>query len=287
MNQRARIALAKETLSILEQGQYINSEGDEIDLSATLEQCLRDTRCFEPEALDMVHQQVQRQSVPHARTDFAVSNESTLSCAARLLAEMPDLRLAVLNFASAKTPGGGFLNGSQAQEESLARSSALYPSLLECPDYYNAHHAAGTALYSDRIIYSPRCPVFRDDAGRLLDEPYLVDFITSAAPNAGALRQYEPHAVAQLPEVLARRSANLLNVAAYYDCDALLLGAWGCGVFQNDPVQVADAFAHGLAPGGAFHGRLALVMFAVLDRSPEQVVCQQFADRFQCAVHNP
>ena len=35
----------------------------------------------------------------------------------------------VMNFANAHRPGGGFLNGSRAQEESLCRCSTLYKSI--------------------------------------------------------------------------------------------------------------------------------------------------------------
>jgi uncharacterized protein (TIGR02452 family) len=78
----------------------------------------------------------------------------------------------VLNFASAKNPGGGFLNGARAQEESLARSSALYPCLRKS-GMYDHHRASGDCLYTDWMIVSPEVPVYRDDeTGALLGEAF-------------------------------------------------------------------------------------------------------------------
>src|SRR5207253_843688 len=100
--------------------------------------------------------------------------ETTLASARRLVAA--GQRPAALNFASAKHPGGGFLNGALAQEESLARSSALYACLVGNP-MYTFHQAQSDALYTDYAIYSPDVPVFRGDDGALLPEPYLCSFI--------------------------------------------------------------------------------------------------------------
>jgi uncharacterized protein (TIGR02452 family) len=47
----------------------------------------------------------------------------------------------------------------------------------------------------------------------------------------------------------------------------LVLGAWGCGVFKNDPEQIAELFRSALA--GRFRGAFTHVVFAVLDSSGE------------------
>ena len=96
--------------------------------------------------------------------------------------------LAILNFASAKNPGGGFSSGSQAQEESLARSSGLYSSIIGQPAYYQANRKFGSTLYSDHAIYSPDVPIFRNDEGELLSAAYTASFITMPAVNAGTLK---------------------------------------------------------------------------------------------------
>src|SRR5205814_6075588 len=124
--------------------------------------------------------------VPSGReTRFEVTNETTLDAARRLAAE--GHRVVALNFASARHPGGGFLKGAIAQEESLCRSSGLYESLRD-HEMYRYHAPMPGGMYTNYAIYSPDVPVFKNDDGELLAEPYLCSFITSPAVNAGAIR---------------------------------------------------------------------------------------------------
>ncbi len=118
------------------------------------------------------------------------------------------------------------------------------------------------------MILSPGCPVFRDDAGALLDRPQEVGFITSAAPNAGAAADTRPDELPAIPDVFRRRSEYVLALAAAYGYRRLVLGAWGCGVFRNDPAVVAAAFAGHLR--GIWAGRFERVVFSVLDSSPSR-----------------
>ena len=126
------------------------------------------------------------------------------------------------------------------------------------------------------MIYSPHCPVFRRDDGVLLEQAYFVDFITTPAPNAGAVQQNEPSLVAQIEGVLRERASKLLGLAAHHRCDVLVLGAWGCGVFSNDPAMVADIFRELLQPNGLYWRRFRKVAFAVLDTSRSQGTYQAF-----------
>ena len=149
-----------------------------------------------------------------------VTYESTLQAAHRL-----GSGAACLVFASAKNPGGGFLGGAKAQEESIARSSALYPCLLAVPEFYAFHRAQRDLRYSDRVIYSPGVPVFRDDKGNLLDQPHTATFLTAAAPNLGAIIRNQPEHAADVPAVLVRRARRVLEVAAAHGHRTMVLGA--------------------------------------------------------------
>src|SRR5205823_7936071 len=93
-------------------------------------------------------------------TRFEVANETTLAAARRLLTA--GLRPVALNFASATAPGGGFLSGARAQEESLARSSGLYACLVGNA-MYEFHRPRHDPMYTHYAIYSPDVPVFRTD----------------------------------------------------------------------------------------------------------------------------
>jgi uncharacterized protein (TIGR02452 family) len=275
-----RKSIAQDTMSILERGDYIAPGGARVSLAGRVRECLAGTRCYLPEQLSELQEEVLSQSAPFAGTSFGVTNETTLQAARRIAGSGDYSRIGVLNFASARNPGGGFLGGAHAQEESLARSSGLYPSLLKCEQHYQYHRKQSSLLYSDRMIYSPVCPIFRTDDGTLLDQPCLVDFVTSPAPNAGAIRRNEPESVAKIASTLQERSGKVLAILANHQCDAIILGAWGCGVFQNDPAMVAEVFKFHLAKGHQFNGRFRTVLFAVLDNSPTQSTITPFNERF-------
>jgi uncharacterized protein (TIGR02452 family) len=274
MKRSLRADLARETVEIVERGSYASATGRVVDIAQPIRDCLEATRYFPPEALERLRTDVLGHQGADRATVVEVVNETTLSGLARVLS-LGQGPVAVLNFASAKNPGGGFLNGSQAQEESLARSSALHASQMRAWDFYASHRASSSLLYSDAMILSPGCTVFRDDDGQLLDEPRLAAFITSAAPNAGAAANNRPEELPSIPGVFRRRSEYVLALAASQGYRQLVLGAWGCGVFRNDPGLVARSFADHLKHGN-WSGRFDRVVFSVLDTSPDQATFRAF-----------
>ncbi|MGW3206310.1 TIGR02452 family protein [Streptomyces sp. NPDC001135] len=278
MSARLR-GIAAETEQIVAAGRYRAPDGREVSLAAEIEAARRGTRMSGPEPVPVRETDTARADTGAARegdTVVEVTGESSLE-AARRLADAP---VAVLNFASARNPGGGYLNGAQAQEEALCRASALYTCLLTARSFYDHHRAHRDPFYTDRVIHSPAVPVFRDDRGRLLAEPYRAGFLTAAAPNAGVVRRTEPERAAELPGALAVRAERVLETAAAHGYRRLVLGAWGCGVFQNDPAQVAGAFRALLGPGGRFARTFEHVVFGVLDRTPGAVVREAFTRAF-------
>jgi uncharacterized protein (TIGR02452 family) len=129
MSRERRAQIARETLDILERGWYVAPSGQTVSLHEALANAAADTRLYLPHDYDILLGQVA--TVPSfSQTTIAVTRATTLGAAQALAAEYPTL--ACLNFASAKNPGGGFLSGSQAQEESLARASGLYSTLHSC-----------------------------------------------------------------------------------------------------------------------------------------------------------
>ncbi|MEV5610756.1 TIGR02452 family protein [Streptomyces sp. NPDC052225] len=250
--------IAQSTEKIVEAGTYETGDGRTVWLADALARARAGTRMYGPDAVEIP-------AAPSAAAaSVEVTGESSLDAARRLTGERPD-PVAVLNFASARNPGGGYLNGAQAQEEAVCRSSALYTCLIEVPEFYAHHRADRDVFYTDRVIHAPGVPVFRDDRGRLLDTPYEVGFLTSPAPNAGVIAQRTPERVPEIPAALASRAERVLEVAAAHGYRRLVLGAWGCGVFRNDPAQVAEAFRTLL--DGRFTGYFEQVVFAVLDRT--------------------
>ncbi|GHB10657.1 MULTISPECIES: TIGR02452 family protein [Streptomyces] len=268
MSARLR-GIARETEAIVEAGYYRTPEGREVTIERALTAALSGTRLYGPEPVPVAVLDTDRTPV------IEVTGESSLHAARRMTGASAG-RVAVLNYASARNPGGGYLNGAQAQEEALCRGSALYVTLLRAPEYYAHHRAERSAFYTDRVIHSPGVPVFRDDRGRLLDTPYTAGFLTSPAPNAGVIRRREPEHAHGIPAALASRAERVLEVAAVRGYRRLVLGAWGCGVFQNDPAEVAGAFRALLADGGRFAGHFEQIVFGILDRDPDSAVRAAF-----------
>lgn len=141
-------------------------------------------------------------------------------------------RKAVLNFASYKNPGGMFLKGSGAQEEMLCHGSFLYNVLRSFRGYYawNNEHK-NRALYTDRAIYTPG----------ILFEDTLCDVITCAAPNIGVGLKYNNADLDENRCVLDQRMCFIRDIAEENGVETLILGAFGCGVFKQDPEDVCRA----------------------------------------------
>lgn len=267
------IAAANE--AIISAGHYDSPDGQRVPLSAMVATACEGTVCYTPA---MLADLLTGAEPADAATVIEVTGEPSMS-AARRLHDAGAGEVTVLNFASARSPGGGYLSGARAQEEDLCRLSALYTTLLRAPDFYAAHRADTGLAYSHRVIYSPDVPVYRDERYRLLAEPYRVSFLTCAAPNVGALSRDRAD-ISGVPRMLAERAAGILAVAARNRRRSLVLGAWGCGVFRNDPLQVAAAFRSSLIHPGRFAYVFDHVVFAVLDRALGQHNLTTFRDTF-------
>lgn len=279
MSRGQRAKQGQETVGVCDRGWYELPGGQRIEIREAVARCVRSATLHRPTELQQLADQLQ----PAARTvatEYRVTNETTLAAARRMVCEEGKAKSLALNFASAKNPGGGFLGGSQAQEESLARSSALYPSLISQNGYYDANSVYRSALYTDHMILSPDVPVFRDDDGEFLDRPYLLSFLTAPAVNAGAIAANSPALNSQVLPTMKVRLTKLLALAAAKGYEHLLLGAWGCGVFRNAPAAIADLFAAALLDDPRFCNRFVSVHFAVLDTQPGERIYRPFADRF-------
>lgn len=163
---------------------------------------------------------------------------TTMDTANGLLEKLQDEdagKVAVLNFASAKYAGGGWLSGANAQEEALCRTSNLYFSINSVPEYYEIGRMS-KADYTDAIIYSNGVEFWLNDKGEELDKPYKVDVITCACPNAnangGQMFGFDTY---------VQRLRKIIHVAELHGVDTLLIGAWGCGVFGNDAKTIKKA----------------------------------------------
>ena len=263
MDAAALSAIAAETVAICAAGTYTTPAGTTVDLRSSLAAAIAGTQIRDPRNL-----LVQPIRPRPTATPITVVPESTLDAIRHLAA--PGRHTAALNFASARNPGGGFLHGTVTQEESLAYASGLHACLSSVPEFY-ARGRAGNALYPDLVIWSPNVPFFRDPWHNLVETPVTASVITAAAPNAAALRLSDPGLLPGVTPALGRRIEMILALAAEHEVDCLILGAWGCGVFGNDPAVVARLFARALGPGGPYHQAFAQVVFAIPDRGDSTV----------------
>jgi uncharacterized protein (TIGR02452 family) len=262
LNRKQRAEIANETIELLERESY-TLDGDVISLAASLKSMRDGTVLYTPKALATVLQSL----MPPApkKTKIETRNCTTFA-AAKSLVDDGYLNPLCLNFASAKNPGGGFLSGSQAQEECLARASGLYQSLKQEKLYYDNNRSCNSSLYTNHIIYSPSVPIFRNDDDALLLNPYTVSIVTSPAVNAGAVRRNEPAMTSQIRPAMEERIRSVLAVGRQHNHNTIVLGAWGCGVFGNNPSDVAQWFYDALQYDHNFFGAFDRVVFAVFDR---------------------
>ena len=163
------------------------------------------------------------------------------------VAQSPDSRCAVLNFASPVNPGGGVTSGSTAQEECLCRCSTLYPCLDQkrlWDGYYLPNRRARNPISTDVCIYTPGVVVVKEDGMPPValprDQWFAVDVITCAAPNLRNVWGGIP--ADELRAIHLSRARRVLSVAASFGVRTLVLGAFGCGAFRNDPHVVASAW---------------------------------------------
>ena len=276
-----RRALAKSTLEIIEAG-YYTFEDVEYDLRSQFDAMLSGTQYYDPDSLALWEQPASANDLARdTPTEISIVEVSTLEGANYLSSvpyaseKEPRRRVGVLNFASARKPGGGFQSGAQAQEESIARSSTLYPSLVSSvgEKFYRLHHKNPKGgYYSHAMIFSPSVTVFRTDSGAL-SAPVEIDVVTSAAVNAGIARRTLHGMVAgeaeevRIAKAMKERMGRVLFLFEQQGIKDLVLGSFGTGVFQNKVPVVAAIWAELLVdPDARFANSFDRVVFAILGR---------------------
>lgn len=261
MNARTKnVAVAKETLDVLKKKSYTSPSGKTVDISAALDSAVKGTILY--------HDQP---TAPQTTciTKVEVTNETTAAAGARLVAEGKEV--VILNFASARNQGGGFLSGAIAQEEDLCRASGLYACLKNKPVFYNENILKDDTLYTDNVIYSPNVPFFRDVYGLFLEDPFTLSVVSAPAPNVRAMTEPDEEIVRN---TIRNRAQKVLEIAAKHDHKTIVLGAWGCGAFGNDARMVAQTFMDLLKEIPVFEH----VCFAVYDTREPPVLYETFKE---------
>ncbi|MCE3229456.1 MAG: hypothetical protein K0S32_4007 [Bacteroidetes bacterium] len=270
-NRTQRQTIAEHTLQILKDGYFVSPSGNKIDLSKEQNFAEENTITYSPQQTDdLIKSRIQSLSTVPAQ--ISVVKATTLD-AARQLIEEGNENPVLLNFASAKNAGGGFLGGSQAQEESIARSTGLYNCLLKAPAYYETNRHMKSCFYTDYMIYSPKVPLIKNENGDNLDSLILASVITAPAVNTGVVKQREKDKMNEIEPVMKRRMEKVLSIALKHGHDTIVLGAWGCGVFQNEPKDIAKYFREVI--DSKFKNAFRKIVFAIYSSN------EKFIEAFQ------
>lgn len=297
--QRNRLKdIADSTLSAIKSG-HVSFAGNSLDLDAKVRFSNHNTRYYTPDVSPLsswASDAPPSKPNKHSVCEISVLEASTLA-GARLLHDSISThstsygRVALLNFASATRPGGGFLTGCQAQEESLARSSTLYPSLMTdtAQQFYELHGKNRQGgFYYHAMIYSPGIVVLKDDKGDWVS-PFEVDILTSAAVNAGDVRAKNAKSTkpvdsqrleGRIETAMRERMARILFLFEQQGAKNLVLGSFGTGVFQNNIETVARIWADLLISSEArYKHSFQRIVFAVLGHKTFVTFEDTFANR--------
>lgn len=277
MNELKAMKIAGQTMIVLKKGKYMLPEGEVVQISKEVDNSVEKTKLYNPDELEGIL--ISAEPVHAYETLVEVTTETTLEASVRLLEEGYS-GVTCLNFANARNPGGGFLIGSLAQEESIARSSGLFPTISQMKEMYKANKKGKSSLYTDYMIFSPEVPVFRLDDGTFLKEPNLISVITSPAVHAGNVRLFERKNIEQIEPVMKQRILKILALAKEQKQEALVLGAFGCGIFKNDVEMVARLFKEALEDR-RFKGQFKKVIFAIYESKPEKPQLNTFSKTFK------
>lgn len=261
MNARTlNVKIARETLDILKQKSYTNLNGAVVDIAVSLNAAVAGTLLYKEPLPNKDYVSV----VP----TLEVFNETTAQAAVRLIAAGKQ-DVVALNFASARNPGGGFLAGAVAQEEDLCRCSGLYACTKSKPIFYNENILSDT-YYTDNVIYSPKVPFIRDEHNLFLNAPFELSIISAPAPN---LSGKHPEGLQfKLKGLIRERAIKILQIAEAHGHKTIILGAWGCGAFGNDPKMIAETFLFALSKVPTFEH----VCFAIYDTRQPPILYETF-----------
>lgn len=226
------IKVAKETVQMIRTGKY-EVRGVEVNITDILQTSIKEAYFIGRERVLKISAEYKTKGI------IKVQNMSTLGAFEEYEGSG---KVGILNFASAKNPCGGFLNGVFTQEESLAYCTDMYNTLNKFKnEYYEANRKnMYGGLYTDRMIVSPKSVVFRgnDLKTRISGTACIV---TCPAVNRGvALQSKIKDSI--IEKTMENRIRKILIAMENEGCKTIILGAYGCGVFKNKATVVARIF---------------------------------------------
>ena len=301
---RIRRELAEKTWEEITNGTYFTSEGIERpELKSMIEFAENESMLLSPGEINEKLDQLAHDLPPFCINDNFINDlihrikfMQTTSVDAifqisKTLDNIDDT-IGVLNFASAKQPGGGFFTGAQAQEESLTRCSALYACLSQFDDqFYGSVLPLRKGIYSNSLIASPSVPFYKSDEGEPWDDIVCCDVVTCAAVNYGEFSPKTSSSKKIIQETMIHRVQNVIKTFRILNTKHIVLGAWGCGVFQNDTESIAQIFIntihHLFTDSPSCIRSDSIFYFAIPDSSTLDIFTKTFESFAQKCTNNP
>lgn len=256
-----RIGIFKETLQIVNDGKYVIN-GKNVALIHSVSELEQAIFFPEKNVKVIIGEQMRlRHGLPVDEIPVKVTNKDTFSAALDMSRYSSLGEIAVLNFANPVNPGGGVKYGAMAQEEDLCRKSTLYVSLKSesVSEFYQFHKKECDCFSSHSIIVSPNVEVFRSYNNDLLPYTFSVAVISCAAPIFDGIKK-KSYSYDEYTALLYERIMGILSICEKMGYTKLVLGAWGCGSFSNDPKLMARLFYKALCQ---FNGSFKEIEFAV------------------------
>ena len=276
------IAILQDTLDVCERGFY-ETETGRVDLKLDMEHMLI-AEVYEPRVLDGFRS-IKEFNHPNlkGRCSYSVVNTDSFTLAREIAENNPDDEVLVLNLANPVHIGGGVRRGAKAQEEDLCRQSTLLLA-LEGEDsswYYEYNRSLHTRKGSDAVIIIPEVEIFKDADYNYLDHTTIVSVITCAAPILDFGVSYDK---GKYRNMMYHRIEGILVAAAVNGYRRLVLGAFGCGAFNNDAAIVSDIFYDVIRnfslDGAGVDDYFKSIDFAVLTRPGKTYNYDEFARNF-------
>lgn len=255
-----KVKILRETMKAAEDGCYFVEER-EVKIPVRYEQ-IKEVTLYTPEQVA----QLSEQDISETKSvRITLRNQDTLEAAFELHQRRKENEkpVLVLNFANPHRPGGGIRSRPGTQEEHLCVKTTVLCSLEteEAWPFYQANLDCGTQAQTNTILISPNTMVIRNPDLSLREDPFPIAVMTVSAPIASRMEQEE---LPNLENILRSRVRGMLRAAAVEGYTRLVLGAWGCGNFGNDPELVAKLFHE------ALQGYFEEVTMAVFDNSEDK-----------------
>ncbi len=255
---RRRREVFLQTMNLVNSGKYISEKGNEI-LIPDAEIMASSTVFYDREIPDTKKQKYQT-------IELTVEPEDCVLIGKRLRND--GYNPAILNMASGRNPGGGVISGAGAQEENLFRRSNLFKSLYQFADFasqYGIKKSKNQYPLNFHFggIYTPDAFFFRGEEKKgypLLDSPYRLSVISVPAVN---LRD---HRITKNDYYVTMKDKihTILRIGFEHGHDSLVLSAFGCGAYGNDPEIVALMFLD-VFNETEFQGSFKKIVFAIID----------------------